>query len=390
MTTQSDKNITAFTHIYGAPPAYKVSAAGRVNIIGEHIDYCGGKVLPAALSLKNIVYVRPNGTNKINLSWTTLPDKVSLDINNLENYRSLKYGNYQAGCALEWLKAGHKVVGCDMYQDCTVPFGSGLSSSAAIEVSTIVALAAVAGENIKPIEIAVCAQRVEHNFIGVNCGIMDQYASACGKKGMAMLLDCSTLDCEYLPVRLGCYSLVIANCNKPHNLVESQYNQRRAETEEALKKLQGRINVDSLSQITPGQFRRWGLILPKKLRKRAAHVVGECERVRLAALALKAGNMEMLGRLLNNSHASLRDNFEVTGEEPDALVEAAQSYPACVGSRLTGAGFGGCTISLVRSQAVDDFKESVYRRYYERTGYRADFYSVDISDGLTVTKLQEE
>ena len=162
---------------------YKVTAAGRINIIGEHVDYCGGKVFPAALSLCNTVYVRPNGTDKINVSWTTLPQSVSLDIGRLETYRGLEYGNYQAGSALMWREAGHKLVGCDMLQHCTVPFGSGLSSSAAIEVSTIAALAVAAGEEFDPVEVAQLAQRAEREFAGVNCGIMDQYASACGKRG---------------------------------------------------------------------------------------------------------------------------------------------------------------------------------------------------------------
>ena len=172
---------------------YKVTAAGRVNIIGEHVDYCGGKVFPAALSLCNTVYVRPNGTDRINLSWTTLPDTVSLDINDLDAYRGLGYGNYQAGSALMWKNAGHKLVGCDMLQSCSVPFGSGLSSSAAIEVSTIAACAVAAGESFNNVEVALLAQRAERDFAGVNCGIMDQYASACGKKGCAVLLDCKTL-----------------------------------------------------------------------------------------------------------------------------------------------------------------------------------------------------
>lgn len=387
MTTQSDKNITAFTHIYGAPPAYKVSAAGRVNIIGEHIDYCGGKVLPAALSLKNIVYVRPNGTNKINLSWTTLPDKVSLDINNLENYRSLKYGNYQAGCSLEWLKAGHKVVGCDMYQDCTVPFGSGLSSSAAIEVSTIVALAAVAGENIKPIEIAVCAQRVEHNFIGVNCGIMDQYASACGKKGMAMLLDCSTLDCEYIPIELGAYCFVIIDSKKPHNLVESKYNQRREEVEYALYELQKHFRINNLAELMPDELESSRNILPEVIYRRAKHVVEECGRVLKAKKAMQNGDMKMLGALLNESHLSLRDNYEVTGYELDALTEAARNSKYCLGSRMTGGGFGGSTISLVESAHVEQFTQTVREEYFKRTGYSAESYPVRICDGITVTEI---
>lgn len=366
---------------------YEVSAAGRVNIIGEHIDYCGGKVLPAALSLKNTVYIRPNGTDKINIEWSTLPNKVSIDINNLENYRHLKYGNYQAGCALELQKAGHKLVGCDMYQDCTVPFGSGLSSSAAIEVSTIAALATVAGEKIDPVSIALMAQQAEHNYAGVNCGIMDQYASACGKKDMAMLLDCKTLECEYIPFDLGDYSLVIADCNKPHSLTVSKYNERRNETERALAILQKRLDINCLADVTLAQFSKYEYMLPQPLRKRAAHVINECQRVNVAEQALRVGNIELLGRLLNLSHASLKNLYETTGKEADALVEAAQSHPACIGSRLTGGGFGGSTISIVRREYVDEFCEYVFKRYEEATGYAAKFYNTLISDGIVVSLI---
>ncbi len=366
---------------------YKVTAAGRINIIGEHVDYCGGKVMPAALSLKNTVYIRPNGTNTINLSWTTLPDKVALDIDKLESYKGLKYGNYQAGAALMWQRAGHKILGCDMVQDCTVPFGSGLSSSAAIEVSTIAALATIAGEELNKVDIALKAQQAEREYTGVNCGIMDQYASACGKKDSVMLLDCNTLECEYLPLNLGEYSLVITNCNKPHSLIESKYNERRAETEEALKLLQKRLDIKCLADITLAQYKKYAAGLPHTLRKRVDHVVNECERVRIATLALKAGNMEILGNLLNKSHASLRDNYEVTGKEPDALVAAAQNQSYCLGSRLIGGGFGGCTISLVKSKNIDEFKDYVYAAYRRETGYKAEFYSPDIADGITVEKL---
>ena len=365
---------------------FRVSAAGRINIIGEHVDYCGGKVMPAALSLKNTVYVRPNGTDKINIKWSTAPDEVTLDINNLESYKKLKFGNYQAACALEWINAGHKVIGCDMYQDCTVPFGSGLSSSAAIEVSTIAAFAAIANEKFDPVEVALIAQKAEHS-LGVNCGIMDQYVSACGKKDSALLLDCNTFDCEYLPMKLGEYSLVITNCNKPHSLIESKYNERRAETETALKKLQERININRLAELTPSQFKNYSSVLPLKIRKRVSHVVSECERVRVAALALKAGNMEMLGRLLNLSHKSLKIDYEVTGKEPDILVEAAQNHPACIGSRLIGGGFGGCTVSLVKTVGVDGFKDYVYDCYGKLTDFKAEFYDADIADGITVEKI---
>ncbi len=366
---------------------FKITAAGRVNIIGEHIDYCGGKVFPAALSLKNTVYVRGNGTDKINLSWTTLPDKVSLDTENLLQYKSLKYGNYQAGSALMWQQSGKKLVGCDMVQDCTVPFGSGLSSSAAIEVSTITALAAVAGEEIEPVNIALLAQKAEREFAGVNCGIMDQYASACGKKGNAMLLDCKTLECKYVPVKMGAYSLVIINCNKPHNLVESKYNERRAETDEGLKILKEIAGITCLADLTVKQFDRCASLLHNKIRYRVKHVVEECERVNLAQKAMRAGDMLTLGNLLNESHTSLRYLYEVTGKELDALATAAQSHPACAGSRMTGGGFGGCTISIVKTEAVEDFKKYVLEKYEKATGYKATCYDAEISDGITVQKI---
>ncbi len=366
---------------------FKITAAGRVNIIGEHIDYCGGKVFPAALSLKNTVYVRGNGTDKINLSWTTLPDKVSLDTENLLQYKSLKYGNYQAGSALMWQQSGKKLVGCDMVQDCTVPFGSGLSSSAAIEVSTIAALAAVAGEEIEPVNIALLAQKAEREFAGVNCGIMDQYASACGKKGNAMLLDCKTLECKYVPVKMGAYSLVIINCNKPHNLVESKYNERRAETAEGLKILKEIAGITCLADLTVKQFDRCVSLLHNKIRYRVKHVVEECERVNLAQKAMRAGDMLTLGNLLNESHTSLRYLYEVTGKELDALATAAQSHPACAGSRMTGGGFGGCTISIVKTEAVEDFKKYVLEKYEKATGYKATCYDAEISDGITVQKI---
>lgn len=366
---------------------YKVSAAGRVNIIGEHIDYCGGKVMPAALSLRNTVYVRANGTNKINLSWTTLPDKVTLEIDRLSEYKKLKYGNYQAGSAYIWQQLGHEIKGCDILSDCTVPFGSGLSSSAAIEVSTIAALATLADERLEPVKIALAAQRAEHEYAGVNCGIMDQYASACGKAGHAMLLDCATLECSFVPLELGEYSLVLADCNKPHNLIESKYNERRAETDEALKILKSKVDIANLAQLSRAQFEKYGYLLDEKLLKRVEHIVSECERVNGALNAMKAGNIEFLGRLLNLSHTSLKNLYEVTGNEPDALVEAAQSHSGCIGSRLTGGGFGGCTISLVKTEQVSDFKEYVFKNYKSKTGLEAKFYNSTISDGITVKKL---
>ena len=369
--------------------AYRVSAAGRVNLIGEHVDYCGGKVMPAALSLKNTVYIRPNGTDRINLAWTDIPARITLDIGRLGEYKDVKYANYPAGCAYLWQQAGHKVIGCDMLHDCTVPFGSGLSSSAAIEVSTIAALATIAGEPLDPVEIALVAQKAEREYAGVNCGIMDQYASACGKKDNAILLDCKTLVREYVPILLGDYTLVIANCNKPHSLVESKYNERRSETERALELLRTKADISCLAELTPDAFERIAHVLDGegKVRDRARHVVEECDRVRRAAGAMKRGDVGTLGELLNASHASLRDLYEVTGVELDTLAEAAQAHPACAGSRMTGAGFGGCTVSVVQKDGVADFKKTVAARYTGKIGYEHSFYDCTVEDGIIVTKL---
>ncbi len=366
---------------------YKVSAAGRVNLIGEHVDYCGGKVMPCALSLRNTVYVRPNGTDKINLEWTDLPDKVSLELDKLESYKELKHAKYHAGCAHLWREAGHKVVGCDLLLDCTVPFGSGLSSSAAIEVSTIAALATAADEKLDPVEVALVAQKAEQIYAGVKCGIMDQYASANGKAGHAILLDCKTLEREYIPVNLGDCAIVIANCNKPHNLVESKYNERREEVETALTLMKKHFPITCLAELKPYELEEYKSILLPVIHKRAKHVVEECERVRFAAQAMRTGDMAKLGEILNASHESLSTLYEVTGKELDSLAHAAQNHPACLGSRMTGAGFGGCTVSIVKRSGVEEFKKKVADQYEKETGYRPAFYDCEISDGIVVEKL---
>lgn len=366
---------------------YKVSAAGRANIIGEHVDYCGGKVLPVALSLKNAVYVKANGTNKINIEWTTIDAKVSLDIDELENYANLKYGNYQAGCTYVWKNAGHKLTGCDMVQDCSVPFGSGLSSSAAIEVSTLAAFAVLSGEKIDKKEIALLAQKAEREYVGVNCGIMDQYASANGVKNGAMFLDCKKVEHQTIPFDLGDYALVIANCNKPHNLVESKYNERREETEKALDILKTAIDVECLADVSVDDFEKNKSLLSGKIRDRAEHVVYECDRTLRAVEALRNGDLKTLGDLLNQSHESLRVKYEVTGKELDVLSDASRSFDGCLGSRMTGAGFGGCVISIVKKDVVDDFKASVGKKYRDEIGYDCSFYEADISDGIIIEKL---
>lgn len=351
------------------------------------MDYCGGKVLPAALSVNNAVYVKANGTNRINISWTTLPYKVSIDVDNIADSTELSYARYQIGCAAMYRNAGHKLIGCDMLYDCGVPFGSGLSSSAAIEVSTIIALVTVAGECLNGRETALLAQQAEIKYAGVNCGIMDQYASANGKKDNAILLDCKSVSHTYAPINLGEYAFVIANTNKPHSLVESKYNERRRETEQALELLKTKLEVECLADVTSEDFEKHKKILTDVTAKRARHVVYECERVNRAVNALDSGDMQTFGELLVASHKSLKDDYEVSCKELDALVDAALRHPYCLGSRMIGGGFGGCTLSLVKRDVIENFKTVVGRQYKQTIGYDATFYDAEISDGIQIIKL---
>ena len=337
-----------FESFFGEKPEDLFTAAGRINVIGEHIDYCGGKVFPAALNLRCNVYGKKRGGNTIRMAFRGIDGVVEIETDKLDSYRNLKIGNYQAGVAYFLQEEGVEIVGCDLYYDCTVPFGSGLSSSAAIEVATAVTLCEYAGVPYDKVKLAVLSQKAENKYAGVNCGIMDQFASAMGKKDHAVLLDCSTLDYEYVPLKLGEYCLVVANCNKPHNLVESKYNVRRQEVETALKAIQTVLDVKCLAEVTPKQFNEVKYLLTGVVAKRAEHVVMECDRVNKAVKALKEGNIVELGSLLNESHYSLRDLYEVTGKELDALSAFARNEVDCLGSRMIGAGFGGCTISIVK------------------------------------------
>ena len=377
----------AFKNIFGDDATDLFTAAGRINVIGEHVDYCGGKVFPAALNLRCHIYARKRGGNTVRMAFRGIEGIVELDTGKLDSYKGLKIGNYQAGVAYFLQEKGVEIVGCDLYYDCTVPFGSGLSSSAAIEVATAVAFSEYAGVEYDKVELALLSQKAENQYAGVNCGIMDQFASAMGKKDHAVLLDCSTLAYEYVPLKLGEYCLVVANCNKPHNLVESKYNVRRQEVESALKRIQTKLAVSCLAEITPKQFAEVKYLLAGVVEKRAEHVVMECDRVNRAVVALKAGNLEELGRLLNESHYSLRDLYEVTGKELDTLSSLARSEAGCLGSRMIGAGFGGCTISIVKKTMVESFIRHVDKAYYDAIGYKASFYETSIEDGITVEKL---
>jgi galactokinase len=379
----------AFVEIYGGSEddLRVFSAAGRVNLIGEHIDYCGGKVFPAALNLRTTVIARKTNADVIRLAATTIGDRVTLEINNLDAYRDLKWGDYQAGVAFVMQQAGYEIVGCDLLYDTTVPFGSGLSSSASIEVATGRTLAAFSqekgGKGVDLIDLAVLGQKSENTYNGVNCGIMDQFASSLGKKDNAILLNCKTLEYDYIPLDLGDYALVIANCNKPRSLQDSKYNERRAECEEALSKLQTVIpNATCLADISPEQFNAVASsVLSGKVYDRAKHVVEECARVIDSANALKNGEIVKFGEYLNQSHYSLRDLYEVTGAYLDALSARSREAEGCIGSRMTGAGFGGCTVSIVKKDKVDEFIKYVDEKYFADMGVRASFYATSIENG---------
>lgn len=379
--------IELYKSLFGKEPTDLFTAAGRINVIGEHIDYCGGKVFPAALNLRCNVYARKNGENVIRVVASTFKEIVELKIDRLADYKTLKYGNYQAGVAYFMQEEGTEIVGCDLLFDCTVPFGSGLSSSAAIEVSTAVALSEYAGVAYDKVHLALLSQKAENKYVGVNCGIMDQFASAMGKKDHAVLLDCATLSYEYVPLKLGDYCLVVANCNKPHNLVESKYNVRRQEVEIALKTIQKVKKIENLAELTPEEFKEVKYLLSGVVAERAEHVVMECARVSSAVSALKKGDLVELGRLLNESHYSLRDLYEVTGKELDMLSELERKETCCLGARMIGAGFGGCTIAIVKKDAVEGFISRVDHAYFNAIGYRASFYETSVEDGITVEKL---
>ncbi len=374
-----------FQALFGAPAARIASAAGRVNLLGEHVDYCGGKVLPAALTLTCRAAFRKNGTGICRIAATTLPEAgiVELDLARTEAYRDLPWGNYQAGVAHVMREEGYRLTGCDILYDCNVPFGAGLSSSAAIEVVTAYVLAVAGGNSVDPVALAKLSQRAENEYCGVACGIMDQFAAAKGRAGHAILLDCAALHYEYVPLELKDCVLVLTNSNRPHRLAESVYNDRRRETEEALRLLRSVLPVSRLAEVSPSELDAHKDMLPPILYRRARHVVTECERVTAGAAALKRGDLLAFGKLLNASHISLRDDYEVTGRPLDALAEAAWSSPACLGSRMTGAGFGGCTLSLVRRSGIARFEETLTARYAAEFGHAPAFYLASAGDGIT-------
>lgn len=360
-------------------------APGRVNLIGEHTDYTGGYVFPAALTLGTWAAVRPRQDGIYRLASVQFGGVVECGVNDIAYRREDGWANYPKGVLgklIRRLGAG-VFSGADILYDGNIPNGAGLSSSASIELVTAVAVTAIASVHIPMMELVKLAQRAESEFVGVNCGIMDQFAVGMGKKGHAVLLKCDTLEYEYVPFDAADLQLIITNTNKRRGLADSQYNERRRECEEGLMQVQQVLpHVKSLGRL---RYREWERIRdkipPGAVRDRVEHVTGENARVLAAVESLKQNDFETFGHLMKESHASLRDLFDVTGKELDALYEAACRVDGCIGTRMTGAGFGGCTVSLVRQDSVDRFKEQVAETYTERTGLTPTFYTCDIGGG---------
>ena len=359
---------------------------GRVNLIGEHTDYNGGFVFPCALDFGTYAIVRQREDKKFRMYSENFEDLgiIEFNLDNLVYDKKDDWANYPKGVIKTFLDKGFKIPnGFDVLFFGNIPNGAGLSSSASIEVLTAVILKSLFNLDIDMVEMVKYCQIAENKFIGVNSGIMDQFAVGMGKKDNAILLDCNTLNFTYVPVKLKDMSIVIANTNKKRGLADSKYNERRSSCEEAVAVLnKNGVNIKYLGELTVEEFNKVKhFIKDEEQLKRATHAVTENERAKIAVEFLKKDDIKTFGELMNKSHISLRDDYEVTGLELDSLVEAAWEEVGTVGARMTGAGFGGCTVSIVKNSEVDNFIKNVGKKYKEKTGLEASFYIANIGDG---------
>ncbi|MFC4304249.1 galactokinase [Cohnella boryungensis] len=360
-------------------------APGRVNLIGEHTDYNGGAVFPAALTFGTTLIIAPRADRKLGFASTNFPATKEIPLDGVSFAEEDDWANYPKGIVWELKQQGIELSrGYNLLFHGEIPNGAGLSSSASIEVVTAYALLTLEGKPTDTVKIALWSQHAENEFIGVKCGIMDQFAVANGRKDHAIHLDCDTLKYELVPFRSGEYKLVIGNTNKRRGLVDSKYNERRAQCDQAVRELQAAFpELTLLGQLTLQQFEaNEQLISDETVRSRARHVVEEIDRVERSIEVLKNNDLAAFGQLMNASHDSLRDLYEVTGAELDAMVDAARSVPGVLGSRMTGAGFGGCTVSLVHQDSVERFIVDVGDKYEAATGLKAEFYVCDIGNGV--------
>lgn len=381
-----EKVLAKFEELFGNTDGAGVYfAPGRVNLIGEHTDYNGGHVFPCALTIGTYGAARKREDNKLrfySMNFEKL-GVIESSLDDLKPYKEANWTNYPKGVMWAFEQRGMKLpCGMDIVLNGNIPNGSGLSSSASLEVLTGFILRDFFGFDVTNQELALIGQFSENKFNGVNCGIMDQFAIAMGKKDHAIFLDTADLSFEYAPIHLENARIVIACSNKKRGLGDSKYNERRSECETALAELKQVVNIASLGELTGDEFEKFKNVINSEARKkRAKHAVYENRRAVAAVEALRNNDVKRFGELMNASHVSLRDDYEVTGIELDTLVEEAWKQPGVIGSRMTGAGFGGCTVSIVENDAIESFIERVGKAYLEKIGYEADFYAVQIGDG---------
>ena len=378
-----------FEEVFGDRNGVKVFfAPGRVNLFGEHTDYNGGHVFPCALTIGTYAAARVREDKKLRFYSMNFEHLgvIESDLEDLKPEKEAGWTNYPKGVMWAFGERGFQIPsGMDILLSGNIPNGSGLSSSASVEVVTGAILREFFGFDVSNQDLALIGQFSGNKFNGVNCGIMDQFAIAMGKKDHAIFLDTADLSYTYAPVKLKGAKIVIACSNKKRGLGDSKYNERRSECETALSELQKVVDIKSLGELTQEQFEQYKSAIKDTTRvKRAKHAVYENQRTLQAVAALQSDDIALFGQLMNASHVSLRDDYEVTGAELDTLVEEAWKVEGVIGSRMTGAGFGGCTVSIVKDEAIDRFIDQVGRAYKSRIGYAADFYVVEVGDGPAV------
>ena len=379
-----DQLKSAYEAAYQKPATDIFFAPGRVNLIGEHTDYNGGFVFPCALSFGTYILLSKNDEQKINFRSLNMEAIYSLELTQLsEPLPNKAWANYPLGVFAQFIKRGVAITeGYDILFWGNVPAGAGLSSSAAMEVVTAYALNELLGTKYGLADLAKIGRAAEHEFAGVMCGIMDQFASAHGKADHAIYLNCDTLEYDLVPVKLDGIKVVVTNTHSPHKLDSGSFNDRVRQCQLAVEQINVVRPIQYLAELSQVEFEQIkDAITDETAHRRARHVVGEVQRTKDAVEALKNGDIVKFGQLMNQSHFSLRDDYEVTGPQLDALAEAAWKIDGVLGSRMTGGGFGGCTVSLVREEAIPAFIEKVGAEYTEKTGLTADFYIAEIGDG---------
>jgi galactokinase len=369
----------AFAEMYGTQPRV-FRAPGRVNLIGEHTDYNEGFVMPAAINYFTLVAIAPREDRTITVCSDHFPDTVQLNLDHPTQSRR-HWSDYPLGVAVKLEEAGHRLRGANLLIQSDVPIGSGLSSSAAIEVSTALALLDNAGLSIDRLELAKICQKAENEFVGIRSGLMDQFIACFGKKDAAVMLDCRSLESKALPLPEN-VKLVACNTMVKHQLASSEYNARREECEQGVRILSKHLpDIKSLRDVSIADLERFGSGLPEVVYRRCRHVIAENDRVLRAATALRAGELSTFSKLMAQSHQSLRDDYEVSCRELDLMVEFANELGGCIGARMTGGGFGGATINLVISEAVEEFTAKVSERYADATNIQPEIYVCSAADG---------